>query len=135
MTIQFADLNLDKNILSALQSAGYDSPTPIQAQSIPAALAGKDIMASAQTGSGKTAAFLLPIFNWVNADLTYNARSEERKTGQRPARIGADPHARIGGASGKKRADIRQKHEMGALGNIGGRLVFRPTNQSDEQTD
>ena len=60
MTIQFADLNLDKNILSALQSAGYDSPTPIQAQSIPAALAGKDIMASAQTGSGKTAAFLLP---------------------------------------------------------------------------
>ncbi|GAA8963568.1 DEAD/DEAH box helicase [Helicobacter pylori] len=60
MTIQFADLNLDKNILSALQAAGYDSPTPIQAQSIPAALAGKDIMASAQTGSGKTAAFLLP---------------------------------------------------------------------------
>ena len=60
MTIKFADLNLDKNILSALQSAGYDSPTPIQAQSIPAALADKDIMASAQTGSGKTAAFLLP---------------------------------------------------------------------------
>ena len=60
MTIKFADLNLDKNILSALQAAGYDSPTSIQAQSIPAALAGKDIMASAQTGSGKTAAFLLP---------------------------------------------------------------------------
>ena len=60
MTIKFADLNLDKNILSALQAASYDSPTPIQAQSIPAALAGKDIMASAQTGSGKTAAFLLP---------------------------------------------------------------------------
>ena len=60
MTIKFADLNLDKNILSALQAAGYDSTTPIQAQSIPAALAGKDIMASAQTGSGKTAAFLLP---------------------------------------------------------------------------
>ena len=60
MTIKFADLNLDKNILSALQAAGYDSPTPIQVQSIPAALADKDIMASAQTGSGKTAAFLLP---------------------------------------------------------------------------
>ena len=60
MTIKFADLNLDKNILSALQSAGYDIPTPIQAQSIPAALADKDIMASAQTGSGKIAAFLLP---------------------------------------------------------------------------
>lgn len=60
MTIKFSDLNLDKNILSALQSAGYESPTPIQVQAIPAALAGKDIMASAQTGSGKTAAFLLP---------------------------------------------------------------------------
>lgn len=60
MSIKFADLNLDKNILSALQSAGYESPTPIQAQSVPVALEGRDIMASAQTGSGKTAAFLLP---------------------------------------------------------------------------
>ena len=60
MSIKFADLNLDKNILTALQEAGYDSPTPIQAQAVPAALANRDIMASAQTGSGKTAAFLLP---------------------------------------------------------------------------
>lgn len=60
MSIQFADLNLDKNILSALKSAGYDTPTPIQAQSIPAALQGRDVKASAQTGSGKTASFLLP---------------------------------------------------------------------------
>ncbi|MCP1660632.1 DEAD/DEAH box helicase [Neisseria perflava] len=60
MSIKFTDLNLDKNILSALQSAGYESPTPVQAQSIPLALEGRDIMASAQTGSGKTAAFLLP---------------------------------------------------------------------------
>ncbi len=60
MSIKFADLNLDKNILTALQEAGYDSPTPIQTQAVPAALANRDIMASAQTGSGKTAAFLLP---------------------------------------------------------------------------
>jgi ATP-dependent RNA helicase RhlE len=60
MTTKFADLHLDKNILSALQAAGYTEPTPIQAQAIPAALQNKDIMASAQTGSGKTAAFLLP---------------------------------------------------------------------------
>ncbi|WP_274584482.1 DEAD/DEAH box helicase [Neisseria leonii] len=60
MSIHFSDLISDKNILSALKSEGYDTPTPIQAQALPAALAGRDIMASAQTGSGKTAAFLLP---------------------------------------------------------------------------
>ena len=60
MSIKFSDLNLDKNILSAVSSEGYESPTPIQAQAIPFALEGRDIMASAQTGSGKTAAFLLP---------------------------------------------------------------------------
>ena len=60
MSIKFADLNLDKNILSAVRSEGYESPTPIQALAIPFALEGRDIMASAQTGSGKTAAFLLP---------------------------------------------------------------------------
>ncbi|MFC3874068.1 DEAD/DEAH box helicase [Neisseria musculi] len=60
MSVKFTDLNLDKNILSALSSAGYESPTPVQAQSVPYALEGRDIMASAQTGSGKTAAFLLP---------------------------------------------------------------------------
>ncbi|WP_304334459.1 DEAD/DEAH box helicase [Conchiformibius steedae] len=60
MSIKFSDLHLDKNLLSALTAAGYDSPTPVQAQAVPAALRGADIMASAQTGSGKTAAFLLP---------------------------------------------------------------------------
>ena len=48
MSIKFADLNLDKNILSAVRSEGYESPTPIQAQAIPFALEGRDIMASAQ---------------------------------------------------------------------------------------
>ena len=60
MSLKFDALQLDPAILRALQSAGYDSPTPVQAQAVPAALAGRDLMASAQTGSGKTAAFLLP---------------------------------------------------------------------------
>ncbi|MDO4640102.1 MAG: DEAD/DEAH box helicase [Neisseria sp.] len=60
MSIKFSDLLHDKNILSALKTEGYESPTPIQAQAIPAALDDRDIMAGAQTGSGKTAAFLLP---------------------------------------------------------------------------
>ncbi|HEY0906366.1 MAG TPA: DEAD/DEAH box helicase [Methylophilus sp.] len=61
--MSFADLNLDPSILRALTEAGYENPTPIQAQSIPEALQGRDIMASAQTGTGKTAAFTLPALN------------------------------------------------------------------------
>lgn len=60
MSVKFSDLLTDKNILSALKTEGYETPTPIQARALPAALAGRDIMAGAQTGSGKTAAFLLP---------------------------------------------------------------------------
>lgn len=60
MSLSFTDLHLEKPLLTALQSAGYDAPTPVQEQSIPPGLAGHDLMVSAQTGSGKTAAFLLP---------------------------------------------------------------------------
>ncbi len=56
----FAELNLHPSILKALAECGYTEPTPIQAQAIPEALAGRDLMASAQTGTGKTAAFMLP---------------------------------------------------------------------------
>jgi ATP-dependent RNA helicase RhlE len=56
----FASLNLAPEILKALEEAGYSTPTPIQAQAIPLVLAGKDVMAGAQTGTGKTAAFALP---------------------------------------------------------------------------
>lgn len=59
----FADLDLAAPILGALQSAGYVYPTPIQAQAIPPSMAGQDLLLSAQTGSGKTAAFVLPILD------------------------------------------------------------------------
>lgn len=58
----FADLKLHKNLMKSLEKLGFDTPTEIQAQFIPQALMGNDVMASAQTGSGKTAAFLLPAF-------------------------------------------------------------------------
>ena len=58
--VTFASLGLEPAILKAVQEAGYTVPSPIQAQAIPAALAGQDLMASAQTGTGKTAAFILP---------------------------------------------------------------------------
>ena len=56
----FENLKLDLNILKAVTEAGYTSPTPIQEQAIPEAIAGHDLLASAQTGTGKTAAFILP---------------------------------------------------------------------------
>ncbi len=59
-TTTFADLGLNPAILKAVEESGYTVPTPIQAEAIPAAMAGHDLMASAQTGTGKTAAFILP---------------------------------------------------------------------------
>src|SRR5690606_6544957 len=59
--ITFAELGLSPKVLSAVTEAGYTTPTPIQAGSIPHALAGKDILGIAQTGTGKTAAFVLPM--------------------------------------------------------------------------
>ncbi|XAH21200.1 DEAD/DEAH box helicase [Xylophilus sp. GW821-FHT01B05] len=63
----FDDLNLAPAILQAVHEQGYDTPTPIQAQAIPAVLAGHDLLAGAQTGTGKTAAFTLPMLTLLSA--------------------------------------------------------------------
>ncbi|MCK4934469.1 MAG: DEAD/DEAH box helicase [Simkaniaceae bacterium] len=66
---EFNQFDLDESILKALKAIGFDTPTPIQEKAIPLALEGKDIIASAQTGTGKTAAFMLPLLNaLVTAD-------------------------------------------------------------------
>ncbi len=57
----FSNLKLNKQILNAIEDSGYSTPTPIQIKSIPLVLAGHDIMGIAQTGTGKTAAFVLPL--------------------------------------------------------------------------
>jgi superfamily II DNA/RNA helicase len=59
--VKFSSLSLDPQILRAIEDEGYTEPTPIQAQAIPQILAGRDLMAMAQTGTGKTAAFTLPL--------------------------------------------------------------------------
>ena len=59
----FADLYLDPKVLQAVTEAGYDTPTPIQAQAIPHALMAKDVLGIAQTGTSKTAAFTLPMIS------------------------------------------------------------------------
>jgi ATP-dependent RNA helicase RhlE len=61
--MSFAQLNLSAEILRAIADQGYTQPTPIQAQAIPPILEGKDIMGGAQTGTGKTAGFTLPMLH------------------------------------------------------------------------
>ncbi|HEY1752770.1 MAG TPA: DEAD/DEAH box helicase [Caulobacteraceae bacterium] len=60
---QFSDFGLASGLLAALKTEGYEQPTPIQAQAIPAVMAGRDLLGVAQTGTGKTAAFALPILD------------------------------------------------------------------------
>lgn len=62
----FSDLHLIKNIQQALQEEGYENPTPIQEQAIPIILEGTDLVGCAQTGTGKTAAFAIPILNYLH---------------------------------------------------------------------
>ncbi|MGY6515242.1 DEAD/DEAH box helicase [Vibrio parahaemolyticus] len=66
--IQFSDLSLNDSILSALDGMGFVSPTPIQAAAIPHLLEGADALGKAQTGTGKTAAFSLPLLNKLDLD-------------------------------------------------------------------
>jgi ATP-dependent RNA helicase DeaD len=63
----FAELGLSDSTLQALQDVGYEQPSPIQEQAIPPMLAGRDVIGQAQTGSGKTAAFGLPIIEYIDA--------------------------------------------------------------------
>ncbi|HVF15784.1 MAG TPA: DEAD/DEAH box helicase, partial [Steroidobacteraceae bacterium] len=65
-SLSFTDLALSAPVLAALQEVGYESPSPIQAQTIPSMLKGDDVVGQAQTGTGKTAAFALPILSKIN---------------------------------------------------------------------
>ncbi|HEX2759293.1 MAG TPA: DEAD/DEAH box helicase, partial [Rhizomicrobium sp.] len=62
-TLTFSDFDLHPLLLASILETGYTTPTPIQAQAIPVVIAGRDVMGAAQTGTGKTAAFTLPILN------------------------------------------------------------------------
>ncbi|SDK36754.1 DEAD/DEAH box helicase [Natronincola ferrireducens] len=66
-TIEFKDLNIQKDILKAIEELGFEVPTPIQAQALPKLYEGKDIIGQAQTGTGKTAAFGIPMIEKVDS--------------------------------------------------------------------
>ncbi|MGB4343895.1 MAG: DEAD/DEAH box helicase [Moraxellaceae bacterium] len=76
MSSSFADLGLSPAIVRALEEQGYTSPTPIQLQAVPAVLEGRDLLAAAQTGTGKTAGFTLPLLQRIS--LIDFARSNAR---------------------------------------------------------
>ncbi len=68
-TAQFSDLGISVEILRAVEEMGYTTPSPIQSQAIPFVLEGRDVIGQAQTGTGKTAAFAIPIIDLVDADF------------------------------------------------------------------
>ena len=68
--LSFNDLSLSTPIIKALKNVGYESPSPIQAKIIPFVMDGRDVIGQAQTGTGKTAAFALPLLSKINLRLT-----------------------------------------------------------------
>jgi len=78
--MSFDSLGLNPEILRAIAEQGYVEPTPIQQQAIPAVLQGRDLMASAQTGTGKTAGFTLPLLELLVKPQPVNWRPRLART-------------------------------------------------------
>ncbi len=75
LDVTFAGLGLAEPLLRAISESGYSTPTPIQAQAIPLVLAGGDLLAAAQTGTGKTAGFTLPVLHRLSASAAANPKA------------------------------------------------------------
>src|SRR6218665_45186 len=84
--MQFQSLNIIEPILKSLTEEGYTNPTPIQAQAIPIVLQGTDLLGCAQTGTGKTAAFAIPILQLLSANKTYDRKRKIRSLIVTPTR-------------------------------------------------
>ena len=89
--MSFAPLGLTPELLRAVAAEGYTEPTPVQAEAIPLVLEGRDVLAGAQTGTGKTAAFVLPILQRLNGDPVARRRSD--RIGRSPQRDPIRPSA------------------------------------------
>jgi ATP-dependent RNA helicase RhlE len=84
--MSFSDLGLLPELMRAVADKGYDTPSPIQIQAIPAVLAGRDVLAGAQTGTGKTAGFVLPILQRLTADAAHGTSRAPRALVLTPTR-------------------------------------------------
>lgn len=134
MEITFAELGLNEQILAGVATLGFNAPTPVQAAAIPAVLAGKDVVASAQTGTGKTAAFMLPTLQRIAVEKLGGAEKPDAKE----PNASAKPNAAAGrsaaagpNASAKrnaKRGDTKRNAYPRAL-------IITPTRELAAQID
>ena len=102
--MSFSHLGLSEKVLSAVAAAGYTTPTPIQDQAIPHVLAGNDVLGIAQTGTGKTAAFTLPMLTKLEKGRA-RARMPSVKRSAASGRSAHVAAAMRGGSSARDRAN------------------------------
>jgi len=131
--LKFSELGLSQDLLTAIEKHGYVEATPIQEQTIPLTLAGKDVIGQAQTGTGKTAAFGLPILNMIDTDsnqvqalVVSPTRELAIQTQDELFKLGRDKRVKVQAVFGG--ADIRRqinglRHGAHIGGGTPGRLI------------
>ena len=127
MEITFAELGLNEQILAGVATLGFNAPTPVQAAAIPAVLAGKDVVASAQTGTGKTAAFMLPTLQRIAVEKPDGAeKPDDRRNAAAERDAAAGPNASA--KRNAKRGDTKRNAYPRAL-------IITPTRELAAQID
>ena len=126
MEITFAELGLNEQILAGVATLGFSAPTPVQAAAIPAVLAGKDVVASAQTGTGKTAAFMLPTLQRIAVEKPGGTEKLDAKEPNASAKPNAA--AGRGAKHNAKRGDDKRNAYPRAL-------IITPTRELAAQID
>ena len=125
---KFSDLGLSQPVLQALDLQGYTTPTPIQAQSIPTLLEGRDLMGIAQTGTGKTAAFMLPSID--------NLRDADRQTPFKSCRmLVLAPTRELAGQIAQSAKDYGAMAGLKVQSIVGGTSVGKDRNKLHKGTD
>lgn len=128
--LKFSELGLSDSLLKAIKRSGYEEATPIQEQTIPMVLEGKDVIGQAQTGTGKTAAFGLPIIENVDTEnpniqaiIISPTRELAIQTQEELYRLGKDKHVRVqvvyGGADIRRQIKSLKQHPQILVGTPG----------------
>ena len=127
MEITFAELGLNEQILAGVATLGFNVPTPVQAAAIPAVLAGKDVVASAQTGTGKTAAFMLPTLQRIAVEKPSGVEKPDAKEHTADAE-----HTATAGRNAKRGSTKRGDSKRNAYPRA---LIITPTRELAAQID